>query len=134
MADTQTPVYPFNGIIRRARMPALGQTVNGEMIVIPRAAVTMTIHVVALVGVATTLALQSLNPDIAPGGAEVWDQVIFISEGTDGTVDTYVLIDAIPEEQVTVLYQSNFGAGIVRLVASADQSSAPIFIPIVFGF
>jgi len=124
------PKYPWNGILARPLMPLAGQTVNGEGFAVPRGASHLTIHIPALVGVATTILIQSLNPDIGADGTETW-VTVSVFDLTDGTFE---LLDGLAESTTVTLPVSATGGGNLRLVASADQSSVPVRIPILFGF
>jgi hypothetical protein len=115
----------FEGIPAFPLLPASGGTVNSESFVVPRGATVMTIHVPDLVGVATTVLIQSLDPN----DKTTW-RTVGTFDATDGTTE---LLDAIPESQATALPVTATGGGMLRLVASADQSSAPVRVPVFFA-
>lgn len=124
------PKFAWNGIIARPLMPAAGQTVNGEPFTVPRGALVITFHIPALVGVAATVAVQSLNPDIGADGTETW-VTVSVFDLTDGTFE---LLDGLAESTTVTIPVSATGGGNLRLLASTDQSSAPVRIPIFIGF
>src|SRR5712691_4577183 len=77
--------YGWNSVIAYPRMPAIGETFNGEPFNVPRGADTMVIHFPDLAG-AGTLSLQSLNPQIAADGTETWTTVRVIATDAAGAV------------------------------------------------
>src|SRR5262247_4014380 len=123
-------IYNWPAAIERVAMPATGQTVNSASFVVPKGAKSFIIFVPDLVGVASTVKLQSLTPTVTVETTEVWVDVGCF-DLTDGTVE---LLDAIPENAATTLPTSATGGGNLRFVASADQSSVPSTIHVMFNF
>ena len=119
----------WDGTGAHTRMPATGETVNGTRFSVPKGAKSMTINCPDLVGGATTIKLQALVYPLDDQVADVWRDVSVFNLA-DGTL---VALDGIPEAAATVLPISATGGGVLRFVASADQTSAPITIPVFFS-
>lgn len=110
---------------RLTRMPDTGETVNGSPFVVPKGAKNVTIHCPALVGAATTVKVQAMVPQ-APGVTTETFQDVSMKD----TVGTVAL--SVAEDLATVIPIGYVPGGILRLVASADQSSVPVTIPVSF--
>jgi hypothetical protein len=80
----------------------------------------MRVHIPALVGTATTIKLQALDPEVGDGEDESWGDVT-VFDVADGSFEP---IDALPESTVVVLPASITGGGVFRWVASAAQTGA----------
>jgi hypothetical protein len=114
----------FDGLQAFPLMPASGGTVNGDSFAVPRGAKVMTIHVPALAGDLSTLKIQSLDLN----DKTTWRDIT-VFDLTDGTFEA---LDGLPEGTVVTLPITATGGGMLRFVASADQSSAPVRIPVFF--
>ena len=124
MTTLVSSAIPGTRVLRHARMPSTGETVNGESFTIPEGQWSMAIHCPALVGSAT-LNIQSISPY-----DQTWRQVsVFDLTG----VSAVQPLDSIPSDGVTILPTSAVGGGTYRFVASQDQSSVPTFVTVVFG-
>ncbi len=110
-------------------MPVTGGTVNSEIFVVPHGAKSMQIHIPAMVGTGTVL-LQALAPTETVEATEVWS-TITVMDLTDGTFEA---LDAMPESTCVVVPISAVGGGVLRFVASEDQSSAVFNIIVFFSF
>lgn len=110
-------------------MPAVVDGLNSQPFAVPQGAKSLTIYVPALVGVATTVKLQTLTPD-QPGTSEDWRNISLFNLA-DGT---FVLLDELVESTTVTLPVAATGGGILRLVASVAQTGAAdaIIIPIFF--
>lgn len=128
MAYPAGAVYAWNGIPVRTRMPAVGETVNGQPFAVPGGAKMMTIHIPALTGAAATVLLETLAPTETVEATQVWTAVS-VFDLTDGTFE---LLNAMVESTAVTLPISATGGGYLRLVASEDQSAAVVTIPIFF--
>lgn len=120
--------YGWDGILPKPRMPAVGETVNGEPFSVPRGSQAVTFHVPTLAG-ATTLKLQALDPQGHDSASPVWRDIYIFNIAAGGVQQ----LAAIPEDAATTLPTAAIGAGVLRLVASSDQSAAPVNISIVFS-
>lgn len=120
--------YPWDMQHAEPLMPATGETVNGQPFPVPRRAKSLAIHCPTLVASAT-LKIQALKPADS-AASETWSDVHTFNLA-DGTM---VQLDGIQEARVTTLPASATGGGMLRFVASSDQSSAPVTIPVVFNF
>lgn len=121
------PAYSWNIRPGRFRMPVVGGTVNGTPFSVPDDCLVLTIACPALASSAT-LKLQSLTVPIDDQQAEVWQDV----SAFNFNVGTPVALASIPSNATTTIPVTACGGGVLRLVASADQSGAPIDIPIGF--
>jgi len=112
-------------------MPTLVNGTLSQPFSVPKGAKSVAIHVPTLVGVATTILIEALQPPVSANVTEVWDEV-FVFDLTDGTTEQ---LNAIPEEQVTTLPVTALGGGVFRFVASAAQTGAvdAISIYLVWG-
>lgn len=128
MAYPPGAVYPWNGIPVRPRMPASGETVNGQFFTVPGGSKMMTIHIPALVGTSATLKLQSLAPTETVEATQVWQDVV-VFDLTDGTFEA---LDGMVESTTVTIPVSASGGGNLRFVASEDQSSVPVVVPVFF--
>ena len=119
-------IYGWDGPRADVAMPISGGTVNGAPFSVPKGQLTMAIHIPAMVGT-STVKIQALEPnsDVA---SETWRDVSLFNPA-DGT---FVALDGIPEGAVTTLPVAITGGGVLRFVASEDQSSAPITIKVMF--
>lgn len=122
--------HPWNGITFRSKMPATGETVNGQPFTVPRGAKVITFYVPALVGTGATVLLQTLAPTELVEDTEVWVQVSVFNL-TDGS---FTVLDGLVESTHVTIPVSATGGGRLRLVASEDQTSSPSVIPIFFSF
>jgi hypothetical protein len=94
---------------------------------VPGNAVVLSIAVPALTGSAT-LKIQSLVFAQDDQQAEVWQDVSTFNLA----VGTPVALSGIPDNATTTVPITATGGGVLRFVASADQSSAPV--DLVLGF
>lgn len=116
--------YGWDAILPKVRMPALGETVNGDHFSVPRGSQAVTFHVPDLAGTAT-LKLQALDPQ----DQATWRDVYVFNLSAGGAQQ----LASIPESAATTLPTAAIGSGVLRLVASEDQSGTPVFISIVFS-
>lgn len=119
----------WNGVVARPLMPATGETVNGQSFSVPIEAHAMTLHVPALVGGGTTVKVQSLMPTEDAYTTEVWQDAYAFDVASGNSVQ----LDGIAESTTVTLPITATGGGMLRLVASADQSSAPVNILVFFA-
>lgn len=121
--------YGWNVVPGRSRLPdprdPTGLISRPQSV--PGAALVITISVPALVGSAT-LKIQSLVIPLDDQQAEVWQDVSTFNLN----VGTAVALSGIPDNATTTIPVTATGGGVLRFVASADQSSAPV--DIVLGF
>ena len=122
-------MYGFPGTKASPRMPIAGGTVNGVPFSVPRGARAMTIHVPALTGTGATVKIQTLNPD-SYETTETWAD-ISVFDLTDGTFE---VLDGLVESTSVTLPVTATGGGVLRFVASEDQSSAAVNVPVFFHF
>lgn len=120
--------FAWNGVVARPLLPASGETVNSEPIVVPAFAKQVTVHVPSLVGT-TTLKFQSLVPNEDVDATRVWQDV----SAFDPTDGSYEALDGMPESTSVTFPVPLTGSGVLRLVASNDQSSLPVRVPVFFG-
>ena len=120
-------VYPWNGIAVHTRMPAVGETVNGQPFAVPAGAKMMTVHVPNLAGT-DTLKIQSLAPSETVEATQIWTDVK-VFDFTDGTVEA---LDGIPESTAVTFPISATGGGVLRFVSSADESGGVVTIEVFF--
>jgi hypothetical protein len=126
MAFPAGNVYSWNGVIVRTRMPASGETVNGQ---------PFAVHVPALTGSGATLKFQTLSPTETVEATQVWQDVYFADLSTMVTATNIpVILDQMLESTSVTVPVSATGGGVLRLVASEDQSSAVVTVPIYFAF
>jgi len=120
--------YAWNGTPVWARMPAVGETVNGQPFAVPAGSKVMTIHTPSMGG--ATVKVQSLAPTETVEATQVWADVsaFDLAAGATNTA-----LDAIPESKATTIPISATGGGYLRLVSSADQSSAVVSITVFFS-
>ena len=121
--------FPWNGIAARVRMPIAGGTVNSEPFPVPGGSKVMTVHCPALTGTAATVKLQTLAPTETVEATQVWSDVLCF-DLTDGTMES---LDGLVESTAVTIPISATGGGVLRLVASEDQSAAPVTVPIWFS-
>ena len=123
-------IYGWDTVPVDTTMPASGQTVNGTPFSVPRGTYAATFYIPDLVGAATTCKLQALVPN-TDQAAEVWlDLKTFDFSATAPTVP--IALDELPEATATTIPGSALAGGVFRLVASVDQSSVPVRIPVGF--
>lgn len=124
------PTLSWNGVSGRPLMPAsTSETVNGEPFAVPHGASVMTVHVPALVGGGTTVKIQSLANTEQVEVTQSWADVTAF-DPTDGSFEA---VDGLPEGTTVTIPVTITGSGMLRFVASTDQSSAPVAIPVFFG-
>lgn len=119
----------FEGVPGRPLMPASGETVNGEPFVVPKGARSLTVHVPALVGAGATLKIQSLAPTATALTSQTWADA-YAFDVTDGSSEA---LDGLVESTTVTLPVTATGGGTLRFVASQDQSSVPVDIPVFFA-
>lgn len=115
--------YGWNIVPGRLRMPAEGETVNTLGFSVPRAALVLGLYIPALAGSAT-VKIQALTPPPDDQVADVWYDVSAFNLA-DGSL---LALDGIPGNAATTIPITATGAGVLRLVASGDQSGAPVTI------
>ena len=120
--------FAWNGIPARVRMPEIGGTVNGTRFPVPGGSKVITFYVPALVA-AATLTVQTLAPTELVEDTEVWANVSVFNL-TDGS---FVVLDGLVASTHVTIPVSATGGGVLRLVATSDQSSVPVTIPIFFS-
>lgn len=123
--------YAFDGTWANPLMPISGGTVNSDPFTIPQRAKSICMFVPALVGASATVKIQGLKPvqDIE-NASESWSD-LYVFDFTDGTTEA---LDGIPEGQATTLPTSALGSTVIRFVASEDQSSLPVRIPVFMNY
>lgn len=120
--------YGWDVVPGKRRMPAAGETVNGEPFSVPRNALVMAIAIPSLAGGTDTLKLQSLVWAESNLATEIWQDLSTFNLATGDPIP----LSLIPQSATTTIPITATGAGVLRLVASADQSSAPVDILITF--
>ncbi|HXE88962.1 MAG TPA: hypothetical protein VN524_19410 [Hyphomicrobiaceae bacterium] len=120
-------LYGWNITPGQTRLPIPGGTVNSRPISVPSAALVMAISVPALVGSAT-LKIQTLVIQLDDQQAEVWQDVSAFNLASG----TPIALAGIPSNTTTTVPVTASGGGVIRFVASADQSSAPVDLLIGF--
>jgi hypothetical protein len=119
-------IYGRDSLTGYVAMPLAGQTVNGAPFSVPKGAFAMTIHCPTLAGGPATLTIQALDPD-TDQASETWRTI------SAATGVTLVPLTAIAASGIAITYQlAQIGGGVLRFVASADQSAAPITIKVSF--
>lgn len=108
-------------------MPLSGQTVNSAPFSVPKAAISMAIHTPTSFAGSGTVKLQSLDPADSQT-TETWRdvQVMNLADGS------FVALDGMAQNLVTTLPVTATGGGVLRFVASGDQSGAPTTIKVAF--
>lgn len=91
---------------------------------VPRASIVLGIYCPALAGGAT-LKIQALAPQLNDQEADVWYDVSAFDLAGSGTP---IELAAIPGNAATTVPVTATGAGVLRLVASSDQSGSPSVI------
>ena len=119
--------YGWDVVPGRAEMPLPGQTVNGRPFSVPKTAIVLVLYVPALAG-AATLKLQTLVPARSDQETDVWQDISTFNLA----VGAPVAIAGIPGNAATSFPVTATGAGVLRCVASADQSGAPVEIAMSF--
>jgi hypothetical protein len=121
----------WNALYDKVTLPDATNGTFSRPFTVPDGAKVVAIHVPDLVGVGTTVLVQSLRPPEQDNEAEVWTPVS-VFDLTDGTFEA---LDAIPESAVTTLPATALGFGVHRFVASAAQTGAPdaLTIHLVWG-
>ena len=119
--------YGWNVVPGRVLMPKAGQTVNGVPFSVPGSALVISLYVPALVG-AATIKLQSLVPAPDDQVSDAWQDVSAFNLASGAPVP----MSGIPSGATTTIPITATGAGVLRCVASADQSSAPVDITVAF--
>jgi hypothetical protein len=121
-------IYGWNIVPGRARLPKPGgDTVNSVPMSVPGAALVMAISVPALVGSAT-LKIQTLVIPQDDQQAEVWQDVSVFNLASGAAI----ALSGIASNTTTTVPVTASGGGVIRFVASADQSSAPV--DLIIGF
>ena len=120
-------VYGWDGVTADVAMPASGQTVNSTPFSVPSGTSVLRVHMPALVGTGATAKVQALSPG-SDRDSEVWTDVIWI-DPDNGTFDT---LDGLGESSCIAIPIRLVGGGVLRFVASEDQSSAASTIKVVF--
>jgi hypothetical protein len=122
----------WNAVWDAVTLPTTTNGTNSQPFSVPKGAKSVGIHVPDLVGVASTVHIEALQPPVSEGVTEVWTAVS-VFDLTDGTVEA---LNAIPESAVTTLPTSALGGGVFRFVASAAQtgSADALTIYLVWGF
>lgn len=115
-------IYGWDVVIADPLMPLAGQTVNGAPFTVPKGTLGIAIHCPDLVGVASTYKIMSLMPGRDDQEAEAWRDV-YVFDLTTGNMRQ---LTAIPENIVATFPVTATGAGVLRFVASVDQSSLPV--------
>ena len=121
--------FAWNGISVIARMPAVGETVNGQPFAVPAGSKVATFHLPALTGTAATVKVQTLAPTETVEATQVWTDVS-VFDLTDGTME---VLDGLVESTAVTIPVSATGGGYLRLVASEDQSAAVVNVVIFFS-
>lgn len=121
--------YGWEAIIPKPRMPASGDTVNSEPIVVPRGTQTVSFHMPALVS-AATWKIQALDPQGADGSSPTWRDIQVFNLASGG-IQALALVPN--GSKVTTFPISALGSGVIRVVASVDQSGTPFNFSVVFN-
>jgi hypothetical protein len=121
--------YGWNIVPGRVRMPknVAGETVNGTPFSVPGSALVMQLQIPVLASSAT-VKLQSLVVPLDDQVADVWQDVSTFNLAGG----TAIALSGIPSNATTTIPITATGAGVLRLVASADQSGAPVDITVAF--
>jgi len=122
------PKFMWPAQILQVAMPLLGDTVNSAPFVIPQSCRESSFHIPTLAGGASC-SLQALdfqNAETSP----VWRQV-FVFNVSGGTITQ---LTGMAGNQVTTLPTAATGVGNFRLVATGDQSGAPVIITVILAF
>jgi hypothetical protein len=114
-------IYGWNIVQAVLQMPGPGQTVATAPFSVPRSALVLAIYCPALAGGAT-LKIQGLAPQMSDQESELWYDVSTFDLGGSGTP---VALAAIPGNAATTVPITATGAGVLKLVASSDQSGSP---------
>ena len=114
------------GVDARVRMPAVGQTVNTLGFAVPKGAHAMTVNCPTVIS-AATFTIQALYPDEADTTTATWRTI------SAATGVTLVPLTGIVVSNVAITWNiAQIGGGTLRFVASADQSSVPYDVGVVF--
>lgn len=108
-------------------MPLAGQTVNGQPFTVPRTALVLVLHVPTLAS-AATVKLQSLVPAPDDQATDTWQDIAAFNLASGAPI----ALSGIPGNAATSIPVTATGAGVLRCVASADQSGAPVDITLAF--
>jgi hypothetical protein len=115
----------WDAIIAKPHMPTSGGTTDSDSISVPRGSQTVSFHIPALAG-AATWKLQALDPiDMS-----TWRDIQVFNLASGGIQ----ALGAVPNgSKVTTFPTSALGSGVIKVVASADQSGAPFNFSVVFN-
>jgi hypothetical protein len=119
--------YGWDVVPADIAMPVTGGTVNSAPFSVPRSAISLAVHTPTALAGSATLKLQSLAHD-TDQATEVWRdvQIFNLADGT------FVALDGIAQNLVTAIPVTATGGGVLRFVASGDQSGAPTTIKVAF--
>jgi hypothetical protein len=119
----------WDAIIAKPRMPATGGTTDSDIITVPRGSQTVSFHMPALVS-AATWKLQAVDPQGADGASPTWRDIQVFNLASGGIQ----ALSAVPNgSKVTTFPISALGSGVIKVVASADQSGTPFNFSVVFN-
>lgn len=123
-------VYGWDAISPKPRMPALGGTTDSDAITVPKGTQTVSFHMPALAA-AATWKLQALDPIGSDRtSTEVWRDIQVFNLASGGIQP----LSAVPNgSRVTTFPISAMGGGIIKVVASGDQSGSPFFFSVLFN-
>lgn len=110
----------WNGPYDRVFLPDATNGTNSRPFSVPKGARAATIFIPDLVGVGTTVLIQSLQPPLQENETEVWVN-ISVFDLTDGSFE---VLDALVESTCVTLPVTALGTGVLRFVASAAQTGA----------
>jgi hypothetical protein len=119
--------YGWDIVPADVAMPISGGTVNSAAFSVPRGAFSMAIHTPTAFDGGATVKLQSLDPN-DDQTTEAWRDVQWVNLA-DGT---FIAADQIPQNKVTTIPVTATGGGVLRFVASGDQSGAASVIKVAF--
>jgi hypothetical protein len=117
--------FGWDALTAKPLMPAAGDTVNSESISVPRGSQTVSFHMPSLVS-AATWKLQALDPM----DQSTWRDLQIFNLASGGIQP----LATVPNgSKVTTFPTSAIGSGVIRVVASQDQSGTPFHFSVVFN-
>ena len=121
--------YGWDVVTADVRMPVASDAtgLNTQGFSVPKGAFSMAIHTPTSFVGGGTVKIQSLDPN-DDQTTEAWRDVQWVNLA-DGT---FVQADQIPQNKVTTIPVTAVGGGVLRFVASTDQSGTATTIKVAF--
>jgi hypothetical protein len=119
------------GISVRVTLPTAVNGTESNEFAVPEGAVTMVVHVPALIGTGATLLLQTKAHQLTDDETGVWADIDYMIDA-----GTFTALDGLLESTAVVIPTRYTGPGPLRFVASEAQTGAiaAITVRVTFGF